>query len=544
MDPVETGGSVLLRGSPDHSEPSVTPRAWRDDRRSLVTSRTVRRPRESDQIGSSRLGWQDRPHDSASAAPLPVRRRARDLPGRPAGGLHRPAGARPAARPHPGQAGQRPAGPLRRAAGAAHLDHRPQRHRRAQLRRPGGPARAAGDLRRAAGGRAGAAARRRQLEPDDDAPGPDLPAAVGRPGLRAGLEGRAGRQVRLPGARLRPALLDAGRPGHRDAQRADARGRPRRRGGRRAGGRRPRGQGHVGGADLRQPDGLGGLPRGGAGADVDADRRPRLPGLLGQRLRAAPPGRRGGAQRRRARSGGRGRSPRPAGHVRLDLQDHLGRRRRGVHGDVGGQQGLVPAPPVDGLDRARQGQPAAPRAALRRRRGRARAHAPAPRAHRTEVRGRGRRAHRRPRGPRGRRVDPAHRRLLRQPRRARRHRHPGGRAGQGGRDRPDPRRRLVPARPGPAGPQHPARADLPAAGAGRDRHGRCGHLRGAGRGRAAARRLGSRTTHGGPGPVEQGPGLRRTKGAQAIRPGPRPRTRRSWCGWGRPARRGPSSWRR
>ena len=55
-------------------------------------------------------------------------------------------------------------------------------------------------------------------------------------------------------------------------------------------------------------------------------------------------------------------------------------------------------------------------------------------------------------------LDQADRWLLRQPRRPRRHRLAGGPAGQGGRDRPDAGRRVVPPRRRPPRPQHPPRA--------------------------------------------------------------------------------------
>ena len=106
---------------------------------------------------------------------------------------------------------------------------------------------------------------------------------------------------------------------------------------------------------------------------------------------------------------------------------------------------------------------------------------------RAEVRGRGRRADRRARRARRGRVDPPGRRLLRQPRRARRVRGARRRAGQGGRHRADPGGGVVPPRARPARPQHPAGAVLPRAGRGRDRDGRCGDVRRARHGGAARR---------------------------------------------------------
>ena len=84
-------------------------------------------------------------------------------------------------------------------------------------------------------------------------------------------------------------------------------------------------------------------------------------------------------------------------------------------------------------------------------------------------------------------LDQPGRRLLHQPGRARRHRDPGGRAGQGRRHRPDRRGGGVPVRPRPPRPQHPDRPELPVAGGGGHRHRRPGHLRPAGRHREAPR---------------------------------------------------------
>ncbi len=84
-------------------------------------------------------------------------------------------------------------------------------------------------------------------------------------------------------------------------------------------------------------------------------------------------------------------------------------------------------------------------------------------------------------------VEPAARRLLRQPGRAARHREPGDRAGQGGRGGADPRRVGVPVPRRPRRHQHPARALLPDAGRGDRRHGGRRHLRAAGGGGEAAR---------------------------------------------------------
>ena len=92
-------------------------------------------------------------------------------------------------------------------------------------------------------------------------------------------------------------------------------------------------------------------------------------------------------------------------------------------------------------------------------------------------------------GPRRRDLDQADRRLLRQPRRPRRHRLAGGPARQGRRHRPHAGRRVVPPRRRPARPQHPPRPDLPPAGPGQRGDGGRGHLRPARRRREGARRL-------------------------------------------------------
>ena len=65
-------------------------------------------------------------------------------------------------------------------------------------------------------------------------------------------------------------------------------------------------------------------------------------------------------------------------------------------------------------------------------------------------------------------VDPADRWLLRQPGRRGRHRLPRGPARQGGRDRADTGRFVLPPRQRPTQPQHPPRPDLPAAGPGHE----------------------------------------------------------------------------
>ena len=175
---------------------------------------------------------------------------------------------------------------------------------------------------------------------------------------------------------------------HRDGDRADARRRPRRRAAvaaLRHG--RPEHQGHVDRADLRQPVRARSSRRRSPPARLDADRGAGLQDLLGQRLRASttsprtrpraptssasprPPGTRTG----RSCSPRRPRSPRPAPASRSSPPSVETRE-------------VVPRPPRQGLDRPRQGQPAAARAVLRLRAGRARPHGQAPRDHRAEVR--------------------------------------------------------------------------------------------------------------------------------------------------------------
>ncbi len=75
-----------------------------------------------------------------------------------------------------------------------------------------------------------------------------------------------------------------------------------------------------------------------------------------------------GAPDRRAGPGRRSGQPEPAAGVRLDIQDHLRRRRRQLLRRLAGQHRLVSAVRRQEVDRPRQGQPAAASAVLRRRR--------------------------------------------------------------------------------------------------------------------------------------------------------------------------------
>ena len=80
-----------------------------------------------------------------------------------------------------------------------------------------------------------------------------------------------------------------------------------------------------------------------ADADGDADRGPGLPDPLGQRLRVPPPDRasRPRAPTRSSLASGL-RPPQPADHVRVDLEDHLRRRRGRRARGVDREQDLVP----------------------------------------------------------------------------------------------------------------------------------------------------------------------------------------------------------
>ena len=272
---------------------------------------------------------------------------------------------------------------------------------------------------------------------------------------------RAGRQVPVPVARLRPALRDHRDHRHRDDPRADERGRPRRRPHRGTRRDRPRDQGHVVRAGVLQPDRrhvlLGERPS----ARPDENGRNGFPAVLGQRLRGAHPDARLPAPGRRAGPGGHGGQPQPAVRVRVDVEDHLRRRGRQLLRWLAGQHRLVPAVRRQEDHRPGQGQPVAAPAVLRRRRRCAPADA-APSA----VAGAQVRAGRRDsRGPVGRLqggvVDRPQGRLLRQPRRAARHGQAHGRAGQGRRHRGDRSGCGLPVPKRPGGQEHSHRAHFP-----------------------------------------------------------------------------------
>ena len=240
-----------------------------------------------------------------------------------------------------------------------------RRGRRAQLRRAGRHPRDPRAVRRAALGRPRPARGRRRVEPDDDARRPRAAPPPRRRRLAAAVEGRGDGDLRLPRAGLRPPLHDARVVRHRDGDRADAARRAGRRGRRGPGPGRPVGQGHVDRADLREPGRLGRHAGRREPARLDADGRPRLPDLLGQRLRLPPPHRGRGEVGRHPLAGvGRG-APAPPDHVRVDEQDHVCRCRRRLPRRLARDDRVVPRPPAVRLDRPGQGQPAAPRAALR-----------------------------------------------------------------------------------------------------------------------------------------------------------------------------------
>ena len=201
---------------------------------------------------------------------------------------------------------------------------------------------------------------------------------------------------------------------------------PGRRRGRGAGQGRPVGQGHVDRADLRQPRRVGRHPGGRQPARVDADGRARLPDLLGQRLRLPPPHRGRGEVGRHPVAVVGGRAPAPADHVRLDEQDHVCRCRRRVPRRLArdGRAGTSATSSSPRSARTRSTSCGTCSSS-----GRRRACATTCVEHRAILApkfaavdaaltaGLG--------GPGRRRVDPARRRLLRQPRRAGRLRRPG-----------------------------------------------------------------------------------------------------------------------
>ena len=153
----------------------------------------------------------------------------------------------------------------------------------------------------------------------------------------------------------------------------------------------------------------------------------------------------------------------PGLRLRLDLEDHLRRRRGVVLRQLARQRRVVAAARGQTHHRAGQDQPAPARAVPRQPGRPGRAHAAAPRDPAAQVRGRaghpGRPAHRR----RRRLLDRAGRRLLRQPDRPGRPGPARGAARRSRRREADPGRRAVPGRRRPAGPDDPAGADLPLA---------------------------------------------------------------------------------
>ena len=121
-----------------------------------------------------------------------------------------------------------------------------------------------------------------------------------------------------------------------------------------------------------QPDGCGVLRGGGPPAGHDADGRPGLPHLVGQRVRGAPPRRGDHRDRRPAGAGHGGRQRRSGLRVRLHVEDHPRRCRRLVPRPVRGQPRVVAAAHGQAHHRTGQDQPPAARPVPRQRRGRPR----------------------------------------------------------------------------------------------------------------------------------------------------------------------------
>ncbi|CAA9391374.1 MAG: Aspartate transaminase, partial [uncultured Pseudonocardia sp.] len=399
----------------------------------------------------------------------------------PAGRVRRPGRPGPVPGPDPGQAVGGPARPVGGDPGAARRPLPLRRgHRHPQLPGPAGPGRAAGDLRARAAGARRAARRVRQLLAGADARHARARDAHAAARGGAPLGRRGPRRLPGPGARLRPALLGVRPARHRARRRPDDARRPRHGRRRGAGRRRPGHQGHLVRAEVRQPRRHRVLRRGRAPAGRHAGGRARLPDHVGQRLRRAPPHRRGDRDRRRPGAGRRRRTRRPAVRVRVHLEDHARRGGRRLPRDLAGQPALVAGAHGEADDRPGQGQPPPPRAVLRRHRRRHRPHAAPPRADGAQVRRAGGHPHRAlRRRPRGRLVEPEGR-LLRHADRARGHGHRGGPAGRGGGHRADAGRRDASGGRGPAGRDHPPGAVVPAARRGREGDARRRGVRGAG----------------------------------------------------------------
>ena len=207
--------------------------------------------------------------------------------------LRRLQGARPEARPDARQAVDRAARPVQRSARrcpARPTTWPPTGSTSATTAAAGsaGAARAAGAaLRR----RAGAGGPRRQLQPGADARRGRLRAAQGHRRQPAAVVAGAARRVSVPGARLRPPLRDLPGLRHRDDPRAAGDDGPDMDAVERlvAADPRSRACGACRSTATRPARSTRRRPRAARG---DADRRARLPPVLGQRLRRASPDRR------------------------------------------------------------------------------------------------------------------------------------------------------------------------------------------------------------------------------------------------------------
>ena len=265
----------------------------------------------------------------------------------------------------------------------------------------------------------------------------------------------------LPRPRLRPALHHLRGPGRSDDSRAAGAGRPGYGRSGALGDLRRRHQGHLVRAEVLESHGHHLFRRGSAPAGLHGVRRARFPYFLGQRLCRAPllgrPNRAGYGARYRWRLP-RGGQSRPLPEVRLHLEDHLSRRRRGGRGGQPRQRRRDQGAHESPGHRPRQAEPAAPRPLPRGGRATARAHGGPRRPYEAEVRLGGRETGKQALRGRYRHVDQSARRLLRELRGARRHGTAHRGTGTRGRRHHDRRRRHLALRQRPGRFQHPYRA--------------------------------------------------------------------------------------